>query len=92
MKGMVEKFPELLGLSLDKQIQANLKVSPLMCARLSHSEWKVLPPCWCLPLVRQAPAGLPGAYVGLSVVRVAPSADLVKCAMDWLPHALPRCR
>lgn len=25
MKGMIEKFPELLGLSLDKQIQANLK-------------------------------------------------------------------
>ena len=29
MKGMIEKFPELLGLSLDKQIQNNLKVSLL---------------------------------------------------------------
>lgn len=38
MKGMIEKFPELLGLSLDKQIQANLKVSLLNCTCLSQSD------------------------------------------------------
>ena len=52
MKGMIEKFPELLGLSLDKQIQANLKVSLLMFEHLLHSDWEVLPPCWCLLLMR----------------------------------------
>ena len=80
MKGMIEKFPELLGLSLDKQIQANLKVSLLICVRLLHSDWEILPPWGWLPPLRQA--GLPVAYMCPECCEGPPSGDLVKYAKD----------